>query len=317
MSMENRTTGTYRANRVGLARSIYAAAALVISVFLTTVPVRANESSFISHPPQGLVISGPVELYNPGNLYEKINGQAELYLTAGFLELKSRWFEHAEDAGKMIEMNVYSMGSLLNAFSVFSQQQRYDAKQLNITQFAYQTQSAVFLVHGAYYVEILPSEFSNAMTDLAKQLAEQFVKTTHVENAYLEEIEYFPPENLDRGSITVISKNAFGMNGLDKVFMATYTLDGGQLTAYISDQNMPEAAKSTVLEVHGHFMRFGGVDIKPDVNIEGARMLTVMDNYELIFSIGPYLVGIHEAGTRLQAENMGALMHKFLQERRK
>jgi hypothetical protein len=240
-----------------------------------------------------------------------------MYLSSGFVELKSQWFDWVDDTGKMIEMNVYHMGSLLNAFSVYSQQRRQDARKLNLAQFAYQTQSAVFLVHGAFYVEILPSEFSTGMTDLAKQLAEKFITTNRVQDVYIKELEYFPPENLVEGRITIISKNAFGMSHLDNVFMGMYTLDGVQLTAYISDRKSPSAAEQRVKAVYGHFMGFDGSDVKPYVNIEGARMVAVMDNYELIFSIGPYLVGVHEAGTRKHAEKMGERMHRYLQERLK
>jgi len=284
---------------------------------MAVVPATGNESSPVIHPPQGLSASGPAEIYHPGALYEKINGQAEMYLASGFVELKGQWFDCVDDTGKMIEMNVYNMGSLLNAFSVYSQQKRYDARKLNIAQFAYQTQSAVFLVHGAFYVEIMPSEFSDPMTDLAKQLAEKFITANRVQDVTIKELDYFPPENLDKGSVTVISKNAFGMNHLDNVFMATYTYDNGQLTVYISDRKSPAAARRLVNEVHGYFMGFGGSDVKPYVNIEGARMVAVMDNYELIFSMGPYLVGVHEAGTRKHAEKMGEQMQKSLQERLK
>ena len=315
MNMKNRKSGTFR----GTVKVLVGMGCLAMLFFgfmsMANFPVSANDSSPAIRPPRGLSISGPAEVYTPDTLYEKINGQAEHYLSAGFLELNSQWYEWAGDAGKMIEMNVFNMGSLLNAFSVYSQQLRHDAQKINIAQFAYQTQSAVFLVHGSFYVEILPSEFSDPMSDLAKQLAEQFIKATRVEDVFIKELDYFPPENLDKDSITIIAKDAFGMNHLDNVFMATYTFDGYQLTAYLADRQLPMEAKRLVNEVHGHFMGFGGSDVTPDLSIEGARMIMVMDNYELIFSIGPYLVGIHEASTRKQAEKLGERMYKSLQER--
>jgi hypothetical protein len=284
---------------------------------MAVVPAAGSESSPVIHPAQGLSASGPAEIYHPDSLYEKINGQAEMYLASGFVELKSQWFEWVDDTGKIIEMNVYNMGSLLNAFSVYSQQRRQDATQLSMAPFAHQTQSAVFLVHGPFYVEILPSEYATAMTDLAKQLAEKFITTNRVQDVYIKELDYFPPENLLAGRITIISKNAFGMNRLDNVFMGMYTLDGVQLTAYISDRESPSAAEQLAKAVYEHFMGFDGADVKPHVDIAGARMVAVMDNYELIFTFGTYLVGVHEAGTRKHAERMGERMHTYLMERLK
>jgi len=317
MTIEKRISGPC-AEKWTLRALVYRTVLTFVGILtMAAVPVSAIESSPLIAPPQGLAVSGPVESYRPDSLYEKINGQAELYLSAGFEELKSQWYERVDDAGKMIEVNVYHMGSLLNAFSVYSQQKRLDAEKLNITQFAYAIQSAVFMVHGSFYVEILPSESSSPMTQLAKQLAKRFIHTIRVEAVTIKELEYFPAENLNRGSITIIPKDAFGMSRLDNVFMATYTFGSHQLTAYLSDRKSPAAAQQLVNDVRGYFRAFDGRDVTPAVSIEGARLIMVMDSYELIFSIGPYLVGVHEASTRMQAEKLGDMMHQSLQERLK
>ncbi len=88
-------------------------------------------------------------------LYQKINGQAELYLSAGFVSLESQWYEAVDDADSIIEVNLYHMGGLMNAFSVFSLQRRDTAQTIDVTPFAYQTDNTIYMVHGPYYVEIL------------------------------------------------------------------------------------------------------------------------------------------------------------------
>ena len=69
--------------------------------------------------PKGLKPLNPPEAFTPDNLWEKINGQAEMYLSAGFVSLQSQWFVESEDPASIIELNIYNMGDGLNAFSVY------------------------------------------------------------------------------------------------------------------------------------------------------------------------------------------------------
>ena len=77
-------------------------------------------------PISGLKAFDQPESYGPDTLWEKINGQAEFYLPAGFKSLESQLYVVADNAEMYIEVNIFDMGSPLNAFSVFSQQQRDD-----------------------------------------------------------------------------------------------------------------------------------------------------------------------------------------------
>ncbi|MEE9464267.1 MAG: DUF6599 family protein, partial [Candidatus Neomarinimicrobiota bacterium] len=58
------------------------------------------------------------KIYNRENLYEYINGGAELYLSYGFLQMISRTYTKS---GKPdIVVDIFDMGSSRNAFGVFS-----------------------------------------------------------------------------------------------------------------------------------------------------------------------------------------------------
>lgn len=106
------------------------------------------------------------ESYNPDTLWEKINGQAEFYLPDGFELLKSQLYVAIDNADMLIEVNIYNMGNIANAFSVFSLQKREQASPIDGVSFAYQTENAVYLVHGPFYIEIISKRKSPA--DAAK-----------------------------------------------------------------------------------------------------------------------------------------------------
>lgn len=92
------------------------------------------------------------EQFNADNLSDKINGKAELYLSAGFSRLVSQRYQDEAVSGLWIEVFVYDMGSGQNAFAVFSAQRRENAESLDFTQYAYSSPNAVFLTHGLPYL---------------------------------------------------------------------------------------------------------------------------------------------------------------------
>jgi hypothetical protein len=264
-------------------------------------------------PPHGFKTSGPPEIYGPQTLYKKINGQAELYLSAGFVVLKSQWYASLQVANATIEVNMYHMGSLLNAFSVFSLQQREDALSMDLTRFSYGTENAVYLVHGPYYVELVSAEPSNTAIKNLSSMAKQFVQTTSVKKENIRELDLFPTQNLVQNSISLISEDAFGLDSLNKVFTAGYMMGDGSVTAYISNRGTPGEAGKLVDRLYAYFLKYGGKDTPVNVAIPGARLIEMMDAFYLMFSMDEYLAGVHEAINKKQAEQVAKMLAEALQ----
>ena len=283
-------------------------------IVVKTVNARSDNIQTIVPIPLGLKPLNSPEVFGPDNLYEKINGQAELYLSSGFVRLKSQWFAEAKDAESMFEVYIYHMGDGLSAFSVYSMQRRGDAQKVDLAQFAYQTENSLYLVHGPYYLEMFSATLSENMLSTMTSLAQNFIKNTHVDTKSIEGLGFFPKESLVQGSIALIAKNAFGFDGLDRVFTATYDIDGSKVTAFISKRKTPQEAKALALGFHKYFITFGGKDIKPGVAIKDVKMIEIMDTFDIMFSLNSYLAGVHEASTKTQAEEVAEVLAKKLRE---
>jgi hypothetical protein len=80
-------------------------------------------------PPAGFEVRAGPERYGADTLYEKINGKADLYVSAGFVQLQTWRFAGA--AGPWLELFLYEMSNETAAFSVFSTQRRPDAEALD------------------------------------------------------------------------------------------------------------------------------------------------------------------------------------------
>ena len=270
-----------------------------------------SDKSFLPLP-QGLVPLTASEIFEAQNLSDKINGKAELYLSAGFARLVSQRFKDERASDLWIEVFVYDMTNGHNAFSVFSTQRREDGVPLDITLHSYRTSNALFLVHGSYYVEIIASEASGRAVQPMKLLAARFIRNTRTETATINEMELFPQQDLVADSIALISSDAFGYEGLDKVYTAEYELDGAGLMAYFSRRQTVDDAEKLSIGYRNFLINFGGQAIETQLPIKDAQLVEIMDTYEIIFFYGAYMAGVREAVTIAQAKKLAIRLYEEL-----
>jgi hypothetical protein len=261
---------------------------------------------------EGMVPLSPPEIFGPENLSDKINGKAELYLSAGFLSLLSQRLAEKGDTNSWMEVFVYDMGTIRGAFAVYSVQRRSDAESTAVTDFAYRTENALFFTHGRYYVEVIAAVTTGRMVEAMRSFAQRFIKKTGVHDQRIDELALFPQEHLDKDNIILLSSDAFGFDRLDNVFMANYDLENAELTAFLSIRETPSEASELLAAYHGFLIENGGVEVKSDINIPGAKLVEILDTFELILSHGKFLAGVHAAEDKGEAERFARTLIRKL-----
>jgi hypothetical protein len=264
--------------------------------------------------PEGLQPLTATEIFDAVNLSDKINGKAELYLSAGFTRLVSQRFRDERATDLWMDVFVYDMGNNQNAFSVFSAQRRKDAEALGLAQYAYRTSNALFLIHGRYYVEIIASKVSEQVLEPVKMMAETFIRNTPAKAASFNEAELFPEEKLIKNSIVLISSDAFGYDGFDKIYTAEYEIDDHGLMAYLSHRRTPAEAKELASNYTKFLLAYGGQNIEAQLPIKDARLIEILDTYEIVFFHNSYLAGIREAATINQAKMLAIRLYHRINE---
>jgi hypothetical protein len=259
--------------------------------------------------PAGFEMLSKAEAYNPDNLYEKIDGKAPLYTESGFKELSTQRFVSTSDGSLWMELYIYDMGTIKNAFSVYSVQKRDDCEAFPEIKFAYKSGNALYFVHGKYYIEIVGSselgELSKAMAEAAKKAEANLAVDP---NAGIAELSFFPQENLVAGSFRFYLANAFGFEKLANTFTAKYRIGNGTVTAFLSKQADSRDAE-TIAEGYGSFLIENGAVTKSTTNktLKGK----VMDFYgttEIVFTAGHFVAGIHEAENQQAAEKIAEIL---------
>ena len=263
--------------------------------------------------PPTLTPMGPLESFGPDTLSQKIDGKAELYLPAGFEHLWCRRFKSTSGSEDWMEVFVYDMGNIRQAFAVFSAQRRSGAAALSLTRFSYETKNALFFVHGKYYVELVAASASEAIMESATAFAERFVDQVSPSAVRIEELSLFPEKGLDPSHTGLIVSDAFGFKGLQNVFAARYQLGDTQLTAFITE-NGDTAAAAALVAAYSDFLVANGGTVEPAAPFAQAEMISLFGTFEIFFPCGSYVVGVHQAEARKPAEELALRLRAHLGE---
>lgn len=273
-------------------------------------PSIAKDSPAIPAPTEFDKLSAE-EIYTAENLYEKIDGKAPLYTEAGFLKLYCQRFVDKSDPNLWMEVFLYDMGNIRNAFSVFSMQRRPDAKILpTFTQtYGYGTSNGLYFTHGRYYTEVVGSAESDLLVMAMLETAANIQKNPMAANDLkIEELDLFRSENLVPDSMKLYSKNAFGFEGLSDIFTAQYKIDNRAITVFFSKRANAQDAAS-IAEQYGKFLVENGATIKQTTS-EFLKN-KVFDFYgatEMVFTTGQFVVGVHEAENQEAAEKAAMIL---------
>ena len=265
--------------------------------------------------PAGFEMLSKVEVYNPENLYEKINGKAPLYTESGFEELFTQRFVSINDRSLWMELYAYDMSTVKNAFSVYSVQRRAESEDFPPLQLAYKTGNALYFVHGKYYIELVGSSKSDELFKAITEVAARIQTNLTIDHdSGIAELAIFPQENLVSDSFKLYLANAFGFEKLTDIFTARYRLGNETVTAFLSKRVDPRDAEA-IAESYRNFLIENGAVTKNTTNktIEGK----VMDFYgttEIVFTAGSFVAGIHEAENQQAAEKLAEILINRLNE---
>jgi hypothetical protein len=259
------------------------------------------------------------ESFNEATLSDKIDGKADLYLEAGFIQLVTRRFINRSNPENWFEFFLYDMRIPRNAFSVYSSQKREDVTDQDFEEFAYSTENAVFFSHGRYYVEILGSLEQESLIKDMILMSKNFIAKYPEGPVELPELAFMPEENLNLESVSLILKNGFGFKDFNNIFTGAYTIDGHKMLAFVSLRMSAEEAASLAASYDDFISEFIGPErLKPETDqIPGLIVADIFDEYEIFFVKGHVVAGIHSAQDKKAGEQMAVKMYKKISEMEK
>ena len=231
----------------------------------------------------------PTQSYGPDNLSDKIDGKAELYLSAGFKEMSCRSFGLGGSGGAHVEVFVYDMGSAPNAYAVFSGQRRSGSPTIPLTANAYATANALFFTQGQFYVEIVADRASETLQKSLEAYATALLAKlpSGGEAPEKDQAALFPKEGLVRETVRLCAADTFGCEGLNNMLTGEYSLKSGKATAFVAVRDTPEQAQAEAKR----YLDFLAANGYQKVQAPGAPgdidVLGLDNSFEMVFVEGP------------------------------
>jgi len=223
--------------------------------------------------------------YTQDNLFEYINGGAELFISFGFSNVYSKIYTAPDQPG--IILDVFSMNSSADAFGVFS----FSTETVNseIGQGAYQDKGVILFWKDHYYVSIMAYPETNksrkAITDLAHTIESNIGTAGNVP----EVLAYLPEEQLVKESIRyfhhpawinthyyISDENIFLIDSRSHCLLARYDQHGKQVILLLIAYHDPKVARagfqSFVQDFIPELDRSGAVQLEDGTYVGCKRM---------------------------------------------
>ncbi len=170
-------------------------------------------------------------MYDPGNLYEYINGMATVYLDYDFRELHVA--EYTQGDNESITIDVYRHRTPNHAFGIYSQERFGEAKFLNIGVEGYAAPSVLHFLKGSYYIKIKAfgeeAEREETLISIARAIDAGLEAEAHLPKV----LACFPQKNKVDQSEAFIARNFLGHSFLSGAFTAEYSTDEDDFRLFI------------------------------------------------------------------------------------
>ncbi len=168
--------------------------------------------------PEGWRQIGSPHGYNQKNLFNRINGQAELFFKYGFQKSVFALYQNKSNSKDQIEVDLYDMGNVLQAFGIFSRF-RSENRSAGVGSESYLEDTSLLFYKGRYFVMLYATEAdSSILTRLAKTISSEIPDSSPSPK----EIDYFPKGGLKPGSIEYYPEGLLGYQFFKRGFQGVY-----------------------------------------------------------------------------------------------
>ena len=259
---------------------------LLLFFLLSLCPLKAQTSDELKSwlpAVDGWEISGEVEVFNPDNLFDRINGAAPLFIENNFREMTSMEYKKGSE---YITIQAYRHATPEDAFGMYAAERSSDLAYLPVGGEAQGDKTNLYFFAGNMYLKM----WSNASGDVSEELqaiGKALAGRLDADAGYPSVIRLFPAEGQVPYSAAYITSNFIGHEFLRAVYTVKYEKEGQAFQLFVLDGGSSAGVKNILAQ----YMTFTK---QADELKEGA--LLVKDRYNGDIPVlwkGRYLIGVY------------------------
>ena len=252
---------------------------------------RADESPFPPIELPGWEVPDNVRLFDATNLWQKIDGRADLYLAYDMSTLT--FGTYRGDDGLALDVYWYDMTEVDNAFGIYQSEYGGHSEAEDVGRSGYRAGGGVFFWKGACYVRIEAADQTPELSVAARAVAAAVAATIPDDGQPLWANALLPQENRLPDSFEYHGSDAFGMDFLSAVFSADYQTNGKRYGLFVHRAASPDVAAMTLAQYARFFEEYGKVLDRGGVEGLGLLIGESGGIIDAVFVSGRYLGGVN------------------------
>jgi hypothetical protein len=215
-------------------------------------------------------VSSP-QFFEPQNLWEYINGQAEMYIDYGF-QLVVTLEYRSMDGARSLAIEIFQMKNPKHAFGIYAAERSTDDRLINMGTQGYLGENVLNFWKGQYYVKLTSFQVSSDSKEILMMLAT--VIAAKIKGTYSEPELFacFPAKHRVQSSERFIPKNFLGQSFLENGYRVEYTSGGSSYQVFL----VKSASREKAVEAFGKYEDF--------LKSQNEKMsLLKKDDYQVVF----------------------------------
>ncbi len=179
----------------------------------------------------GWKLSGEIQTFSRANLYDYIDGAADLYLKYDFQELKVADYQNDRKASVTVE--VYRHKTPVDAFGIYSQERLSNANYLEVGAQGYSEKGVLNFLAGNYYVKMSSVDAGPDDQVVLLAFARKVVENLGGKGSLPSILSSFPREGEKKNSEKFIAREFLGYSFFHSGFTADYELSGKKFKLFV------------------------------------------------------------------------------------
>ena len=175
--------------------------------------------------------SGEIQIYSRTNLYDYINGAADLYLKYDFQELKVA--DYVNDQKASVTIEVYRHKTPVHAFGIYSQERLGNANDLEVGVQGYSEKGVLNFLTADCYVKMSGIDVGPEEQAVLHAFAKKVVEKLGGRGSLPSMLSLFPREGKKKNSEKFIAREFLGYAFSHSAFTADYELSGKKFKLFV------------------------------------------------------------------------------------
>lgn len=271
-------------------------ACLTVMVLCLPMPIHGGELSLETILPRtfadGWTPESKPKLYNRDTLFEHINGEAELYMPYGFDLLVTAGYANKKYPDQLVVADVYRMGSLLDAFGIYSNYRRPDDDIVPIGAEGFLSSTQMMFYQGRYFIRLQATGTTVLNREIFRACAEAISRNLPADSSHPKELEILSIPSMVPKSERYLAQSLLGYAFFRRGFVMDATVSGESMRVFVVTEDSKESARKS-FDTYRAYLKEEGQGVKV-VETKDQRVLTATDSLYgdvLVEESGPYLIG--------------------------